>query len=171
MSTLSGRGSERWAGYFLDCCKEITSGPKESESRGKIEEGTKSPFDVKGVIQGSCVLTALLFLLLLLQTEVARADRYCTSSWMSGGTNSVKTLGILTRLQLSVVKLAVTVTRFSPPPTPTTTLTSSPPFTRMVTKLACFSPNILSCVPYLLTSLHITTSTAIRAVDDNQSCS
>lgn len=43
------------------------------------------------------------------------------------------------------------------------------PFTHMVTKAAWFSLCIFSFIPYILTSLHVTTSTAIKAVDDNQS--
>lgn len=46
---------------------------------------------------------------------------------------------------------------------------SAPVRTGMLTKAAFYSICIFCCVPYLLTSLHITTSTAIRAVDDNQS--
>lgn len=46
---------------------------------------------------------------------------------------------------------------------------SAPVLTGMLTKAACYSICIFCCVPYLLTSLHITISTAIRAVDDNQS--
>lgn len=42
-------------------------------------------------------------------------------------------------------------------------------FLHMVTKAAWFSLCIFSFVPYILTSLHVTTSTAIKAVDDNQS--
>jgi len=42
------------------------------------------------------------------------------------------------------------------------------PFTHMVTKTAWFSLCIFSFVPYILTLLHVTTSTAIKAVDDNQ---
>ena len=43
------------------------------------------------------------------------------------------------------------------------------PFTGMITRTACFSLCIFHGVPYKLTSLHVTISTAIRAVDDNQS--
>ena len=46
---------------------------------------------------------------------------------------------------------------------------AAPVGTGMLTKAAFYPICIFCCVPYLLTSLHITTSTAIRAVDDNQS--
>lgn len=52
---------------------------------------------------------------------------------------------------------------------PFPTQNSAPAVSGMLTKAAFCSICISCCVPYLLTSLHITTSTAIRAVDDNQS--
>jgi len=51
---------------------------------------------------------------------------------------------------------------------PVGTLTSLT-YTGMLTSIVCFSSNIFSCVPYILTSLHVTISTGILAVDDNQS--
>lgn len=101
---------------------------------------------------------------LLLRTEVARAETVRDQM-----RRAVKTALARVRVTRETKSegglLFVTVAASTP-----CALTSSPPFTGMLIEFACFPPSITSCVPYLLTSLHVTTSTAIRAVDDNQSC-
>lgn len=162
MSTFSEQRSKRWSENFFNGSERIVqrSGQGESEASAK--------FSTEETIRGSYALTAILILLLLVRKAVARADR--DERWMTQKDKSVTVEAVksATRVQLEEV-VAVAVTDISPPLISTPTLTSSPPCTGMITKLACYPPNILFCVPYLLTFLHVTTSTAIRAVDDNQS--
>lgn len=148
------------------------------QTKKKGAKGTR--LSIKELIRGSHLFALLsLLLLLLLKTEVAGAGlcmratlaALATSgepgaSEASGASKAARGRQATTQVLAVVVLAVVTHSSFHP------TLSSSLPFTGMITitRAACFSPSITSSVPYLLTSLHVTISTAIRAVDDNQTC-
>lgn len=139
MFTISSARTERRASRVSFCQEELLW------HKGRSRHGEGGQLRIQEGTKRSCNFTAtLLVLLIFLTTEIA-------------------TFAFFTEEQSArAVEVFVLGSFHYPPP-------SSLQSTRMITKAAWFSLCILSFVPYILTSLHVTTSTAIKAVDDNQS--
>jgi len=151
MFTLSCSQTERRASQVSFCREELFS----YERRSKYDKGARARSQED--TRGSCGFTAtLLVLLILLTREVATLACHVQE-------RSARAIGVV------VVVVVVVVVGVGGGSFHSVSLPPSLPFTRMVTRAAWFSLCIFPFVPYLLTSLHVTTSTAIKAVDDNQS--
>lgn len=150
MFPFSGLRSKRRAGRVSSLGEVQVLRSRASNGGGEEEVGSRLLVGGRRVF-----ITLLLHCLLHLITEVASAESVGCQMRRVLRTALARVTRVSERRLLFVI---------------VTSSTPSPPFTGMLMTSACFPPSITSHPPYLLTSLHVTTSTAIRAVDDNQSC-